>query len=136
MGYEVKKDEMDYRHSTHGEMKDVQKFWFENLKGKNHSADLDEYGRTVSKRISGKYSGKELTGFIWLRRGTSDKLLMPLSSKWVIVLGRLVSLRTKPNSPVSVVSGLECVKLYLRFTARLHGAVRIHEDNFTVFIVS
>jgi hypothetical protein len=45
------------------------KFWSENLKGRYHSEDLGIYGKI------GKQGGKVWTGCIWLRIGTSGRLL-------------------------------------------------------------
>jgi hypothetical protein len=45
-------------------------FWFENLKGREHSEDLSTNGRIILKCILRKYGGNVWTGFIWLRIGT------------------------------------------------------------------
>jgi hypothetical protein len=51
------------------------KFRSENLKGKDHSEDLDIDGKIISEWILGKYGGMVWTGFIWLRIGTSGGIL-------------------------------------------------------------
>jgi len=50
-------------------------FWLENLKGRDHSEDLDIDGRIILERILGKYGGDVWTGFIWFRIRTNGKLL-------------------------------------------------------------
>jgi hypothetical protein len=47
------------------------KFWSENLKGKDHSEDLDVDGKIILEWILGKYGGQVWTRCIWLRRRTS-----------------------------------------------------------------
>jgi hypothetical protein len=49
-------------------------FWLKNLQGRNHSEDLDVDGM-ATEWILGKYGGKVWTGFIWLRIGSSGRLL-------------------------------------------------------------
>jgi hypothetical protein len=51
------------------------KFWFENLKGRDHSEDLDIDERMISEWILGKLCGKVWPGHIWLSVGTIGKLL-------------------------------------------------------------
>jgi hypothetical protein len=51
------------------------KFLSENQKGRNHLEDLVVAGKIVLEWILGKRSGKVWTGFIWLRKGTSARLL-------------------------------------------------------------
>jgi hypothetical protein len=46
-----------------------------NLKGREHSEDLDVDGNTILERILEMYGGKVWTGFIWLRIGTSGVFL-------------------------------------------------------------
>jgi hypothetical protein len=46
-----------------------------NLKRRDNSEDLAVDGRTVLKWILGKYGGMVWTGFMWLRIGTSGRLL-------------------------------------------------------------
>jgi hypothetical protein len=43
------------------------KFWFENLKGRDHSEDLFIDGSTIIERILEKQDGKLWTGCIWMR---------------------------------------------------------------------
>jgi hypothetical protein len=50
-------------------------FWSENLKGGDHSRDVDVNARILLELILGKSGGKVWTGFIWLRIGTSGGLL-------------------------------------------------------------
>jgi len=51
------------------------KFWLENLKGRDHSEDLDVDGRVILQWILQKYGGKLWTGFMWLKIKTSGGLL-------------------------------------------------------------
>jgi hypothetical protein len=46
-----------------------------NLKGKDHSEDLYIDGRIILAQSLEKQGGKVWTGFIWLRKGTSGRLL-------------------------------------------------------------
>jgi hypothetical protein len=48
-------------------------FWLENLKGRDHSEDLNVDGK-ILERISGRVGRKVWTGYIWLRIGTSGGL--------------------------------------------------------------
>jgi hypothetical protein len=50
-------------------------FWFENLKGRNHSEDLGVEGRIILEWILGECGGKVWPGFMWLNIGTSGGLL-------------------------------------------------------------
>jgi hypothetical protein len=45
------------------------------LKGRNYLEDLGMDGKIKLKWIIGKYGGKVWTGFIWLRVGSSGRLL-------------------------------------------------------------
>jgi hypothetical protein len=47
------------------------KLWSENLKGREHSENLDIDGRVISEWILGKQSGKLQIKFVWLRIGIS-----------------------------------------------------------------
>jgi len=49
-------------------------FWFENLKGRDHSEDLGIDGKVILEWILGK-GWKGYTGFVWLRLRTSAGLL-------------------------------------------------------------
>jgi hypothetical protein len=49
--------------------------WLENPKGRDHSEDLGVDGRIILEWILGKGGGKEWTGFMWLRIGTSIGIL-------------------------------------------------------------
>jgi hypothetical protein len=51
------------------------KFWSENLKGRDHSEDMGIDGKIILQRMLGKYGGKTLTLWIWLRIGANDRLL-------------------------------------------------------------
>jgi hypothetical protein len=51
------------------------KFLSENLKGRDHSEDLGTDEKMISELILGKLGGKVWTGCIWLRIGTSGRLL-------------------------------------------------------------
>jgi hypothetical protein len=57
----------------HGRDEMHTKFWLENLKGRDHSEDLD----VDRKRewILGKWCGKLWNGCIWLKVGTGGGLL-------------------------------------------------------------
>jgi hypothetical protein len=52
-----------------------EKFWLENLKGRDHLQDLGVDENIILERILGKWGGKVCTGFIWLRLGTIGGLL-------------------------------------------------------------
>jgi hypothetical protein len=49
-------------------------FWFEYLKGRDHSEGLRVGGR-ILEWVLGKYGGKMWTGCIWLRIETNGGLL-------------------------------------------------------------
>jgi hypothetical protein len=51
-------------------------FWLENLKGRDHLEDLGTDGSIILEQILGKQGGKVWTRCIWLRTGTSDRLLL------------------------------------------------------------
>jgi hypothetical protein len=53
----------------------IESFWSENLKGKDHSEDINVEGRIILERILGEKCGKLWTALIWFRIGTSDGLL-------------------------------------------------------------
>jgi hypothetical protein len=50
-------------------------FYLENLKGRDHSEDLDVDGKLIQESILGKYGGKFWTECIWLRIRTNGGLL-------------------------------------------------------------
>jgi hypothetical protein len=50
-------------------------FLVENLEGRDHVEDLDVDGRIILERVLGKEGGMLWTGFMWLRIGTSGRLL-------------------------------------------------------------
>jgi hypothetical protein len=58
-----------------GQMRNATKFWSENLKGRNYSQDKGIDERKILKWILEKQEGKVWTGCIWLRIGTSGRLL-------------------------------------------------------------
>jgi hypothetical protein len=49
-------------------------FWSENLKGRDHFEDLGIDGKILELSL-GKYGRKVWTGCIWIRIGTSGRLL-------------------------------------------------------------
>jgi len=51
------------------------KFWSPIRKVRDHSEDLEVDGRIILERILRRWGGKVLTGFIWLRIGTTGGLL-------------------------------------------------------------
>jgi len=51
------------------------KFLLEKMKGRDHAEHLGVSGKIISEWILGKKGGKVWTGCIWLRRGTSNRLL-------------------------------------------------------------
>jgi hypothetical protein len=51
------------------------RFWSENLKGRDHSKDLDVDGKIILEYILRKKGGKAWSGFIWIRIGTIGGLL-------------------------------------------------------------
>jgi hypothetical protein len=57
------------------EMMNAYKIWSENLKGRDHSEELDVGGRLILEWFLEKQGGKGWTGFIWLRIGTSGRLM-------------------------------------------------------------
>jgi hypothetical protein len=50
-------------------------FSSENLKGRDHAEDLGVDGKIIIEWIFGEYNGKLWPGFMWLRIGTSGRLL-------------------------------------------------------------
>jgi hypothetical protein len=50
-------------------------FWYANLKGRDHSEDVDLEGRIILEWILGKSDEKVWAGFVWLRIGASGGLL-------------------------------------------------------------
>jgi len=50
-------------------------FWLENLKWKRPHEDLGVEGKIILEWILGKQGGNVCTGCIWLRTGTSGRLL-------------------------------------------------------------
>jgi len=57
------------------DLKNVAKFCFEDLKGRDHLKDLGVVGKIILEWVLGKLGGKGWTGFIWLRTGTSSRTL-------------------------------------------------------------
>jgi len=57
------------------QMRNAHNFWMENLKGRDHSENLDVGGRIILEWILGKYGGRVWTGCIWFRIGISGGLL-------------------------------------------------------------
>jgi hypothetical protein len=51
------------------------KFWSETLKGRDHVDDIGVNGRIILEWTLGKQGRKMWTGCIWLRMGTSGRLL-------------------------------------------------------------
>jgi hypothetical protein len=51
------------------------KFWWENMKGRDYAEDLGADGKIISELILEKCGGKVWTECIWLRIGTSGRLL-------------------------------------------------------------
>jgi hypothetical protein len=51
------------------------KFWLENLKERDHLEDIGIDGKVILEWILGKWDGKEWSGYIWLRIGTTGRLL-------------------------------------------------------------
>lgn len=47
------------------------KFWWGNMKGLDQVKDLSVDEKLLLKRVSKKEVGREWSGFIWLRTGTS-----------------------------------------------------------------
>jgi hypothetical protein len=61
---------------VHGrDEKCVHYFWLESVKGRDHSEELGVDGKILLAWILGKQGGKVWTGFVWLRIGTSGRLL-------------------------------------------------------------
>jgi len=50
-------------------------FWLENLKGRDHPEDQGVCIKIILEWIIGKHGGNLWTGCIWLRIGTSGRLL-------------------------------------------------------------
>jgi hypothetical protein len=73
---EIKKNEMDGEHSMHGEnMKSLQNFYSETLKGTNHLEDLGIDAKIILKLMLEETVTSVWIGFIWLRTGASGGLL-------------------------------------------------------------
>jgi hypothetical protein len=53
----------------------MQKFWYENLKRRDHSEDLGADRKITLEMILRKQGGNMWTGFIWLRIGIRGGLL-------------------------------------------------------------
>jgi hypothetical protein len=51
------------------------RFWLESLKGRDQLEHTSTDGRIILKWISRKLGEKLFTGFIWLRIGTSGRLV-------------------------------------------------------------
>jgi hypothetical protein len=51
------------------------KIWSESLKERDHTEELCAVGEIMLEWILRKYGGNVLTGFVWLRMGTSFRLL-------------------------------------------------------------
>jgi hypothetical protein len=63
--------------STHESYeKCIEHVYWGNLKGKDHSEDLDVDWKIILEWMLGKCNGKAWTGFIWLRIGTSGGALV------------------------------------------------------------
>jgi hypothetical protein len=58
-----------------GELRNAYNIVSENLKGREHSVDLDVDGKVILEWILGKQGVKVWTCFVWLRIGASDWLL-------------------------------------------------------------
>jgi hypothetical protein len=58
-----------------GEMKNTYKFWLKNLKGRDHSEDLDVDRKIILEWILEIYVVRVWIGFIWLRIVTSGGLM-------------------------------------------------------------
>jgi hypothetical protein len=59
----------------HREIRNVYNIFLGNLKGEDHSTDKVINGRIILKRILGQSGLEVWFGFIWLRIGTSGRLL-------------------------------------------------------------
>jgi hypothetical protein len=58
-----------------GEMINAYKILARNLKGRDHPEDVGAYGRKILEWILGKWGGKVWTGFMWIRKGASSRVL-------------------------------------------------------------
>jgi hypothetical protein len=58
-----------------GEVRNAYKIVVKKVKGRDDLEDLGIDGKIILERILGKYGGKDWTGFIWLRIGTSGGFL-------------------------------------------------------------
>ena len=70
---QIKKNEMDWACSMHGEGIGAYRDYMGKLEGWTHLEDLGVDGRTL-KQILKKWDGRAWTGFIWLRIGTHGGL--------------------------------------------------------------
>jgi len=52
------------------------KFWLENMKGRHNSENLGIDGRIILEWILEKQGGKVWAGYIWLRIGASDGIML------------------------------------------------------------
>jgi hypothetical protein len=71
---------------THGRDEKFVVFWLENLKGRDHSEDMDIDGRIILGWVLRKQGGKVWTGFVWLRiRATVMNLWVPQKAGNILI---------------------------------------------------
>jgi len=75
MGDEIKPNELGGHVAYLKEKKHTHGFRWGSLRGRDQVEDLGIDGRIISIQILKKYDGRSWTGFIWLRIGTSGRLL-------------------------------------------------------------
>ena len=75
MGDQIKQNEMGWACGLYKGKKHTHRFRWGNLRERDHLEDQGIDGRFISIQILKKYDRRTWTGLIWLRIGTSGRLL-------------------------------------------------------------